>query len=39
MITILPLLSVFLEREGTQFSRNLGSRIRGRRGLVSWTWH
>jgi len=26
---MIPLFSVFLEREGTQFSRNLGPRIRG----------
>jgi hypothetical protein len=38
MITIVPLFPVFLEREGTQFSRNLGPQIRGRRVLVSWTW-
>jgi len=35
---MIPLFSVFFEREGTQFSRNLGPRIRGRRELVSWNW-
>ena len=38
MITIVPLFPVFLEREGIQFSRNVGPRICDRRVFVSWTW-